>query len=182
MRHPSTKAFFTVLLLLSAAIPSQAASATRAFSVLWGGDSWDFGLAIEPDASGDVRVVGTTVSSDFPSTSGSAPSEIFIARLSAAGQLLSATAFGGAGDSVHAVARDASGNLYLAGSARSPDFPATTSLGPPGAQQRVFVAKLDPAGQLVYATAFGGTRRQGITGIAVDSGGQATVTGVTDSP
>jgi hypothetical protein len=182
LRHPSTKAFFTALLFLTAAIPAQAGSATLAFSVLWGGDSWDYGLAIETDAAGNVWVVGSTVSSDFPFTTGSAPSEIFVARLSAAGELLSATAFGGALDSVHAAAQDASGNLYLAGSTRSPDFPATTSLAPPGAQQRVFVAKLDPAGRLVYATAFGGTGNQRITALAVDSTGRATVTGFTDSP
>src|SRR5258708_38024873 len=46
----------------------------------------------------------------------------------------------------------------------------------------VYVAKLNPTGnQLVYSTYLGGSGNDGATGIAVDSGGNAYITGVTSS-
>src|SRR6185369_3191005 len=45
-----------------------------------------------------------------------------------------------------------------------------------------FVSKLNPSGsQLVYSTYFGGTGNDGVTGVGLDSNGNAFITGVTFS-
>ena len=94
------------------------------------------------------------------------------------------TYIGGSGnDFMRAVGADAAGNAYVVGSAFSADFPGAplSNSGPP---QRGFVLKLNPEGtRLIYATVFGGKQGYGTSasGLAVDSGGNAYVTGSTES-
>jgi len=89
-----------------------------------------------------------------------------------------------------AVAVDSTGNVYVTGYTQSTDFPvvnaiqaASTTTAGTG-----FVTKLNPAGsQLVYSTYFGGSVvLDGTTtrpyAIAIDSSGNAYVTGFTNSP
>jgi chitobiase/beta-hexosaminidase-like protein/beta-propeller repeat-containing protein len=105
---------------------------------------------------------------------------------------------GGAGDDVgYGIAVDGSGNMYVAGSTTSADFPtanayqdsyrgnicrpfASPTLRPcPDA----FVTKLDPTGTtLIYATYFGGAEWDEAFGLAVDAEGNAYLTGTTRSP
>jgi hypothetical protein len=104
---------------------------------------------------------------------------------------------GGAGDDVgYGIAVDASGNMYVAGSTTSADFPtaaayqgsyrggicrpfASPTLRPcPDA----FVTKLDPTGTtLIYSTYFGGAEWDEAFGLAVDAGGNTYLTGTTRS-
>ena len=103
--------------------------------------------------------------------------------------LLYSTYLGGGGaDSANGVAVDASGNAYLTGTTLSTDFPTTSgafqsSDAAPYGYPNVFVTKLNPLGsQPVYSTYLGGTA--GATagrGIALDSAGEAYVTGTADS-
>ena len=81
------------------------------------------------------------------------------------------------------IAVDTSGNAYVTGYTRSADFPTT-----PGAFQtalngitNAFVTKLNPAGALVYSTCLGGSAFDQGHGIAVDTSGNAYVTGLTGS-
>ena len=94
--------------------------------------------------------------------------------------------FGGSyGNGEQGIAVDASGNTYVSGYTNGPDYPATTtSLQPttPGVYETdCVVVKLDPAGQPVYNTYTGGTSADVATAIAVDSSGNAYVTGYTYS-
>ncbi len=78
------------------------------------------------------------------------------------------------------IAVDASGYLYITGTTYSADFPVTfgTLHGPIDA----FVTKLNPSGtSLVYSTFIGGTSVDSGSGIALDSAGNAYVTGSTSS-
>ncbi|MDX6475434.1 MAG: hypothetical protein QOH95_945 [Gaiellaceae bacterium] len=84
------------------------------------------------------------------------------------------------------IAVDSSGNAYVAGTTQSPDFPTTVgAFQRTGAAQNsseVFVSKLNPAGtQLVYSTFIGGSDLEFGRRIAVDSAGNAYVTGQTKS-
>jgi len=83
------------------------------------------------------------------------------------------------------IAVDASGNAYVAGPTASGYFPTTPGAFQPsfaGGQYDVFVAKLNPSGSaLVYSTYLGGTDGESSSGIAVDAGGNAYVTGSTYS-
>jgi hypothetical protein len=95
------------------------------------------------------------------------------------------TYLGGAGDDEGTVmAVDSEGNVYVAGITDSLDLPATgggqSVFG--GGSQDLFVAKLDPTGsRLIYLTYLGGAGQETATGIALDSLGNAYVTGFTDS-
>ena len=82
------------------------------------------------------------------------------------------------------MAVDAAGNAYVTGVTSSNDFPTTagafdTSLG---GSTDAFVTKLNPTGTgLVYSTYLGGSVQDTGRGIAVDTLGNALVTGDTNS-
>ncbi len=88
-------------------------------------------------------------------------------------------------DNGFGVAVDSTGNAYVTGNTDSTDFPTTT-----GSLQQAFggildafVSKLNSSGSaLVYSTYLGGSDEDDGLGIAVDSSGDAFVTGHTDSP
>lgn len=93
------------------------------------------------------------------------------------------TYLGGSGqDSAAAIAADASGNSYVAGWTESTDFPeaAGKRLGNPNGVD-AYVAKLSPAGNLLYVTYLGGSGDDRAFGIAVDSSGSPVVAGWTTS-
>ena len=79
-----------------------------------------------------------------------------------------------------AIAVDSSGNAYLAGSSRSPDFPEGFPLTNPQSGTTAFIAKLDAKGENLIYSATMGSPGTGCTcfGIAVDSLGNAYVCGV----
>jgi hypothetical protein len=95
------------------------------------------------------------------------------------------TYLGGSGqDEGQAVAVDGAGNAYVTGWTTSANFPATAGSAQAaiGGGQDVFVAKLNAAGTgLVYCTYLGGGADDSGSAIAVDSAGNAYLTGVTSS-
>jgi uncharacterized protein (TIGR03437 family) len=73
-----------------------------------------------------------------------------------------------------AIVTDPAGNVYVTGS---------TIVDPATSQTAAMVVKLDPAGaQYLYVRAFGGSASDVALGIAVDSSGNAYVTGTASSP
>ena len=101
---------------------------------------------------------------------------------------------GGAGKDVgNDVAVDAEGNVYIVGSTSSSEQTFPTQAGPTSDYQGggscifdlpcgdAFVAKLNPAGKLVYVGYIGGAGIDSGTGIAVDAAGAAYITGTTSS-
>ena len=100
--------------------------------------------------------------------------------------LVFSTYLGGTGDdNALGVAVDGTGSVYVAGRTFSADFPtlnpAQSSIPDRSVPENVFVTKLTPAGSLVYSTYIGGTGRDGGHAIAVDSAGNAYLTGATNS-
>lgn len=145
---------------------------------------------IAVDASGCAYVVGSTNSSDFPTTAGAfdtilnGTSDAFVTKLSSSGSVLVYSTFlgGTGGDGAKAIAVDSSGCAYVAGSTSSSDFPTTpgafdTSYDSKGG---TFVAKLSFSGSaLVYSTFLGGSGGDSAKAIAVDASGCAYVAGNT---
>jgi hypothetical protein len=151
---------------------------------------WSASIAI--DCDGYAYVAGTTLSRDFPTTPGAFQTSnkglyynAFVTKLNRDGSnLVYSTYLGGSNyDGAYysnAIAVDSHGNAYVTGFADSPDFPTT-----PGAYQtspkgpeNAFVTKLNTNGTgLVYSTFLGGSTDDVATGIAVDSDGEAYVTG-----
>jgi sugar lactone lactonase YvrE len=88
-------------------------------------------------------------------------------------------------DSASAIAVDSAGDAYITGQTYSANFPTTVgaySVAEKASSQDVFVTKLNPQGTaLVYSTYIGGSSYDTGTAIAVDSNGNAYVTGSTQS-
>jgi hypothetical protein len=159
-----------------------------------GSESSIDGGAIAVDSSGNAYVGGTTASPNFPgagtstiqATNGGGFNDGFVVKFNAAGSaLLYSTYLGGTGyDAVNGIAIDAAFNAYVAGYTDSPNFPTQSPLQPArgGLGNDAFVAKLDAAGSaLVYSTYLGGTAGEIAYAIAVDVGGNAYVSGFTQS-
>src|SRR5665213_3409596 len=104
------------------------------------------------------------------------------------------TYLGGSGlDEGNAIAVDASGNVYVAGSTQSTDFPVTAgaiqttnrgveNYGSDSLDSNVFVTKLNSTGDaLLYSTYLGGTGADSAFGLVVDGSGNAYVAGSTQS-
>ena len=81
------------------------------------------------------------------------------------------------------VAVDSSGNLYMTGWTEAPDLPTVDAIQPSNeGSVNTFVAKLNASGNaLLYATYLGGLSDDRATAIAIDSNGQAYLTGSTTS-
>ena len=124
-------------------------------------------IGIHP-TTGDVYVTGSTTSTNFPGTVGGAQPnnagnrDAFVARLnSALTALIQATYLGGSGDDgANALAiHPTSGNIYVAGSTTSTNFPGTAGGAQPASAGSgdAFVARLNSAlTALVQATYYGG--------------------------
>ena len=167
------------------------------------GDDSAFGIAV--DSSGNAYITGRTTSTDFPVANQLQPRkssvDAFVAKLNSAGTaLIYSTYLGGSDvDAAYGIAVDEEGNAYIAGGTSSTDFPTT-----PGAFQRThggggggdvvlgdaFITKLNANGDgLAYSTYLGGgiSASSGLgndtaLAIAINSRGEAFVTGTTFSP
>ncbi len=177
------------------------------YSTYLGGSASDAPIgstSIAVDDLGNAYIAGSTVSLDFPTTSGAFDtthnpfggnagySDAFVVKVNATGsELIYATYLGG---SIQAnsfgtdIAVDGQGNVYVVGftgqGVFNIDFPTT-----PGAFDTTFngggdgfVTKLDSTGSsLVYSTFLGGSGSDNPEAIALDSQENAYVTGVTNS-
>ncbi len=163
------------------------------YSTYLGGSAFDKGTAIAIDSSGSAYVTGYTSSPDFPTTSksfqttylGNSQSEAFVVKLSAGGSALAYSTYlgGTGGDFGQGIAADSTGDAYVTGSTQSSDFPVANPLQATlGGGSDAFVTELNPAGaSLVYSTFLGGAGSDSGQAIAVDSAGEAFVTGFTFS-
>ena len=110
-------------------------------------------------------------------------SDAFVAKLAPGGsEVLWSTFLGGSDlDASRSLTLDVQGNVYVAGNTASADFPMTAPrIGPQG-QQNVFVVKLDTDGNLIYSVVFGGESSDAVTGLALNTQGEAHLTGSTSS-
>ncbi len=166
------------------------------YAAYLGGDKGDYGLGIAVDSAGGAFVTGMTASSNFPVTPSAFKTiyssggfwDPFVVRIAPGGtSVVYATYLGGDGfvsEAGQAIAADASGNAYVTGSTRDPNFPVTAGAFQqlPGSDWDAFVTKVAPDGKtLLYSSYLGGDADDTGYAIAVDSSGRAYVTGVTSS-
>ena len=178
------------------------------YSTYLGGSGFDYGSGVAVDSAGNAYVTGYTNSIDFPLVSpaqatpaggscGTSPDtyscfDAFVAKVNPTGSaIVYSTYFGGSGEDYGSkIAIDSLGNAYVTGYTNSTDLP---SVNPAQSVQGggicglspcfdAFVAKLNSTGTaLVYSTYLGGSADDYGQGIAVDSDGNALVTGSTAS-
>jgi hypothetical protein len=152
------------------------------FAVDIGSQGSEAAYAMVTDAAGAVYIAGETDSAAFTGTGRRTSSDAFVAKLKASGVGFDYLLFmGGNGrDAAKGIAVDASGNAYVTGTNGSSDFPVTQGASNAGLAD-VFVAKLGPTGSVIYAVTLGSTGSEEGNGIAVDTSGNAYVTGQTTS-
>jgi uncharacterized protein (TIGR03437 family) len=130
--------------------------------------------AIAVDAAGSAYIAGKT-----------SAGHAFVLKLSADGSTINynVTLAGSGADAATAIAVDPTGNAVVAGQTTSPDFPVTA-----GAFQRQlkgtrnnFLVRLDPSGNVLTSTYFGGSGSDSPSSIAVDGAGNIDLVGSTSS-
>ena len=169
----------------------------------------DLANAVALDSAGDAYVTGEAGSPDFPTTAGAyqttnlaannTQANAFVAKINPAGSgLLYSTYLGGSKNaSGSALAIDSSDNVYVTGFAYYTDFPVssgayqTTNKAATLSAGNAFVSKLNSTGSaLIYSTWLGGSGvsistynndGDAASGIALDSAGDAYVTGISFS-
>jgi hypothetical protein len=171
---------------------------TLTFSTYVGAAGVDIGTGIAVDTTG-VYIVGSTSSTNFKTTPGAIQTSIngtsngFVTKLNSSGSALVYSTYlgGGSNDNAIAVAVDSANQAYVTGVAVNPTFPTTsgafqTTCGTDGTCNGgvadAFVSVINAAGSaFVYSTFLGGSGIDEGLGIAVDSAGDAYVTGFTQS-
>jgi hypothetical protein len=164
-----------------------------------GGSGPDLATGVSLDGSGNIYVVGETISTDLPVTSGvvqdkcgtdgtcnSGQDDAFAVAIKAnLSGYNYVTYYGGSGvDDAFAVATDASGNAFFTGRTASTDFPTA---GTPfqsalaGAQNAFIVELNSSASTATYSTYLGGNGTDLGLGIALDAADNVYVTGQTSS-
>jgi hypothetical protein len=176
------------------------------YSSYLGGSDNDYAEAVAIDAQGNAYVTGSTASANFPTTPGAFQTQFtgnytctgrsgatrpcqdsYVTKVNPAGtQLVYSTYLGGfsGDDNAGGIAVDAAGHAVVSGATCGTDFPVT----PGGFQTQsagpcdVFFTTLNAAGsKLLYSSYLGGDNYEGSFSVAVDSSGNAYLTGLTFS-
>ncbi len=174
---------------------------TILYSTYLGGQDDDESNAIAVDNSGNVYVAGNTggVSpfplqpipgvGDFPTTPNARQDrlasdfnrDVFVSKISPdGGNLVYSTLLGGNDfDVPNDLVLDSSGNVYITGNTRSPDFPVVNATqGTLGGDRDVFIAQLNSDGSdLLYSSFYGAGDGDTGEGIALDNAGNIYVSG-----
>ncbi|MCB0256851.1 MAG: SBBP repeat-containing protein [Anaerolineae bacterium] len=137
------------------------------YSTFLGSENEEVGADIDVDEEGNAYVISLNLPNDQPSAPAAydnCPGNTFIAKLNQDGSALTYCSY--AGDQPQAIAVDDNGSAFVAGNGGND----------------VFVAKLNPAGsELDYETYIGGSGSETLGSIAIDSSGNAYITGNTRS-
>jgi hypothetical protein len=164
-------------------------TSTLVYSTYLGGSSTDFGFGIAVDSVGSAYVTGLTTSTNFPTANPyqknllgnvTTNQNAFVTKLNPAGSaLVYSTYLGASFVTGYGIAVDSTGAAYVTGITQG-NFPLVGSLVASDREANPFVTKFNPAGSsLVYSTYLGGFGAG--SGIAVDTSGNAYVTGFVGS-
>jgi hypothetical protein len=169
---------------------------TLVYSSYLGGGGTDEARDITVDSVGNTYLCGNTSSVNFPAANAFQGTfgggnffgarDVFVTKINAAGDgLIYSTYLGGGGDDkCSRLAVDSAGNAYISGETTSLNFPTANAFQGTygGGASDAFVTKLNAAGSgLFYSTYLGGSVFDAAGSIAVDSTGNAYVTGRTTS-
>ena len=131
---------------------------------------------VQLDSAGNIYAAGYTKLASAQ--------DAFVAKLSPDGSkvIYFTTLAGSQQDQATGLALAADGSAYITGNTQSSDFPTTAgslqAANPAPGQLQGFVAKLNPAGAVTYATYVPSLLVTQMTGIALGSAGEVFVTGI----
>jgi hypothetical protein len=168
-----------------------ATGSSLTYATYLGGANADYGYGIAVDSTGNSFVAGYTASAGWATAGASdtsfngGESDAFVAKLNATGSLLTyATYLGGSNtDYANAIAIDTAGNAYVSGQTSSAGWATAGAFDASyNGGTDAFAAKVNASGSLLsYATYLGGSNDDSASGIAIDSAGNAYITGSTSS-
>lgn len=162
------------------------------YSTLIGGSGDDQGQALDIDSSGNIVLVGSSKSSNYPITTNATQTVLkgnenaIITKLSPDCETLEYSSFfgGSSGSAVaQAISLDKSGNIYVAGWTSAMNFPHTPNCfdSTLDGSRDAFIVKIDGSNYgLRYSTLLGKSGMTQAMGIAEDGFGNAVVAGLTD--
>lgn len=145
-----------------------------------GGNGYDQGASIDIDTSGNIYIAGDfSINANFGSinVNSKALRDAFVAKLDSNGAWIWAKNAGGSlDDKASGVAVDNHGNVYLSGSFYNKAYFSSISINAEGYDD-AFIAKLDAAGNWIWAKNAGGSDFDFSKGVAVDTSGNAYLYG-----
>jgi hypothetical protein len=154
-----------------------------------GGEGVDIADRVKVDTRGYAYVTGFTRSRDFPVTAnalqrayGGGESDAFLAEIDPDGRIVYSSFIGGSqADHGDGIALGPNGDLWIAGTTWSADFPNVKQRFGSGGKGDVFVSHLKSEDATVHAAILlGGSNPEKLTGIAI-AGSSVFVTGYTES-
>ncbi len=166
------------------------------YSTYLGGSFFDAAYSLALDRFDNAYITGRTNSANFPVSNALQPQirgqrDAFVSRLNADGGIVFSTYLGGAPatsggrdeETGFGIALDPLQNIYVTGFTTSPNFPMVNAYQSKfGGVEDAFVTKLNSsANTILYSTYLGGERVDDGRAIAVDSFGNAYITGLTVS-
>ena len=153
------------------------------------GDEYCYGLAV--DGNGSAYISGVTWSGNLPtvnpfqSSHGGGTEDAFVTKFNPAGSALVYSTYlgGNSAERAHAMTVDTAGNAYVTGYTYSANFPTLNAFQPAkaGSAEDAYIAKFNPIGSLIYSSFLGGDGPEIGDAVAVDSSGNAYLTGLTGS-
>ncbi len=163
---------------------------TRIWCTYLGGDSYDYGIDLTFDKTGNIFMTGSTNSDSGIASTGSSQDhragagEAYLAKFSPGGSRLWSTYYGGSKlDGAFAITVDPEDNAAITGFTIS-DSGMVSSLVHQqvfGGVDDIFVARFNAAGAKLWSTYYGGPNADEGNGIASDNNGNIFVTGLSSS-
>lgn len=183
-KHETNNLYLMYFFMMALSVQSQTLSLAKQI----GGASDDASFSIAIDAAGNQYITGyfsgTTDFDPGPGTyniTSTAYHDSYLSKINSSGNFVWAKAFGGCNEGTgNSLATDASGNVYITGHfTYIADFdpgPSTTNLNAAGSTD-VYINKISPSGDFVWAKQLGGPYADYCYSIAVDASGNIYGTG-----
>jgi len=160
------------------------------WSTLLGGSEDEDGRGIIIGENGNIHVVGRTASNNFPVTNKAVQPKLaggvdaFLTTLDINGKMLTSTYLGGTGDDIgFSIDTDNIGQLYIAGTTNSSDFPIRNAIQDENnGGDDAFLAVVDPTDLAIkFSSYMGGKENERLYSIGVQASGDVFIMGFTYS-
>ena len=159
------------------------------YQSLLGGNGVDSETGINRLSDGNFLISGYTESGNLEmidefQTNNAGNTEGYVAIINPEGQPVFTSYLGGSGiDIIESASESGSGNIVLAGTTRSEDFPLLNDDGTSfDGFSMGFLTKIDPEEGVIWSTLVGGTGTDNILSIDIDNSGDIYLVGTTSSP
>jgi hypothetical protein len=134
------------------------------FSTYLGGSALDNANCTQI-VNGEVYVLATTASANYPVTNGShysGSNDAVVTKFNRDGTIAFSTYVGGSGNDNFSLLQVVNGNIFIAGSTSSANFPVTNGSTYSGAND-IIVVKLNATGNITFASYYGGSSNEFLT-------------------